>query len=107
MAKLIRPVTVKFSETEYEELKTLSSKLNMTLSDLLREAMQEKQNSLSMYQYFDDRLNKLEEVIKESDTKTYIRKFYQSNKEMQQANYKPIKELYERTNKEKFDGKNN
>lgn len=107
MAKLIRPITVKFSETEYEELKTLSAKLNMTLSDLLREAIQEKQNSLSIYQYFDDRLNKLEEVIKESDTKTYIRKFYQSNKEMHQANYKAIKELYERTNKEKFDGKNN
>ena len=107
MAKLIRPVTVKFSETEYEELKTLSVKLNMTLSDLLRDAMQEKQNNLSMYQYFENRLNKLEEVIKESDTKSYIKKFYQSNKEMHQANYKAIKELYERTNKERFDGKNN
>jgi hypothetical protein len=107
MAKLIRPITVKFSEKEYEQAKLLSAKLNITMSDLLREAWQEKQNNLAMYKYFDDKITKLEETINEADPKAYIKKFYLSNKEMHQANYKAIKELYERMNKEKFDGKNN
>jgi hypothetical protein len=88
-----RQISVKFPKNEYEFLKHAAMMHKTTMADLLRNAWYEKQNSLSAFEHFDERIIKIENALKGCIDKDSLENYFSDNAKKQSAIYRALKEL--------------
>jgi len=91
MEKKTHKVTVKFTASDYYFLKKEASRLNSTMADQVRDGLNEKQNSLVIFEEFDRRIKVLEDCINNNENN--LKQLFKSNDTKLLAIYKVLKSL--------------
>ena len=84
-------VTIKFTASDYENLKKEATELKMPMAELIRNSWFEKQNALAVFEEFDRRINLIESCI--NNQKNELKQHFNSNDTKLLAIYKVLKSL--------------